>query len=136
MGVVLNRPSPLDIAELLPNWAESAAVPTVVFFGGPVGTNVAVGLGETAGALVVVDLEVDPAASDVAVQRVRVFAGYAGWVGGQLEDEIEAGAWVVVDAKPDDVLTGAPERLWSDVLRRQEGRLSAVASFPPDPRLN
>jgi putative transcriptional regulator len=138
IGVVLNRPSPLELGELLPKWSELAAEPGVVFIGGPVGGNVAMGLGEASGhdAVVAVDLDRDPGAHDEELARVRVFVGYAGWSGGQLEDEIDAGAWVVVDGTNDDFLTDAPDRLWADVLRRQEGRLAAVASFPPDPTLN
>ena len=31
---------------------------------------------------------------------MRVFRGYAGWGPGQLEGEIEAGAWLVLDSEP------------------------------------
>ena len=67
---------------------------------------------------------------------MRVYAGYAGWTAGQLEDEIAAGAWVVVDAAPGDIMTEDPEGLWPEVLRRQGGGLAAVATFPDDPTLN
>jgi putative transcriptional regulator len=136
VGVVLNRPSPLTLADPLPAWMAHATEPRVVFFGGPVGKGNAIGLAEQGGAVVNVDLHADPDELDGPVGRLRVYAGYAGWVGGQLEDEISAGAWVVVDAVADDVMTGAPEDLWSTVLRRQGGRLSAVGTFPEDPTVN
>ena len=34
-------------------------------------------------------------------RRYRFLQGYAGWRGGQLEDEIDAGAWITVSADPD-----------------------------------
>jgi putative transcriptional regulator len=70
------------------------------------------------------------------VDAVRVFAGYSGWGAGQLEVEIGAGAWFVVDALPADTLTEDPEDLWRMVLRRQSGRLAIFAACPDDPTLN
>ncbi|MFI5047093.1 MAG: YqgE/AlgH family protein, partial [Acidimicrobiia bacterium] len=39
LGVVLNRPSRSEVAELFPSWAERAAHPGFVFVGGPVHTD-------------------------------------------------------------------------------------------------
>jgi putative transcriptional regulator len=44
--------------------------------------------------------------------RVRVFSGYAGWSGGQLEGEIAAGAWVVVSAQGPLLFDTPAEELW------------------------
>lgn len=44
--------------------------------------------------------------------RFRVFRGYAGWGGGQLEGELAAGAWVVVPASGELVFDTPPEELW------------------------
>ena len=135
VGVVLNRPSPLTVDEPLPRWLPLAAEPRVIFLGGPVAPSGAIGLVEVDGAVTSVDLERDPD-GDAAAGQVRVFAGYAGWSAGQLEDEIDAGAWVIADAEPGDVVTDEPEALWSEVLWRQGGRLAAVAHFPMDPSDN
>jgi putative transcriptional regulator len=70
------------------------------------------------------------------VDRLRVFAGFAGWGPGQLEAELETGSWYVVDADPEDALTSMPGALWRFVLRRQSGRLALVANFPSDPAMN
>jgi putative transcriptional regulator len=136
LGVVLNRPSPMPLTEPLPRWSPLASEPAVIFFGGPVGKGDAIGLGESAEVVDTIDLHVEPASIDPPVERVRIYSGYAGWSEGQLEDEIAAGAWVIVDAEPGDVMTDDHDRLWPDVLRRQGGRLAAVATFPIDPALN
>ena len=136
VGVVLNRPSPLPLAEPLPRWEPLTPDPQVIFVGGPVGPGNAIALGAADGDIVIVDLEMEPNDLDTPLKQVRVYAGYAGWTGGQLEDEIAAGAWLVVDATVADVMTNAPESLWVRVLRRQGGRVSAVAAFPEDPTLN
>ena len=71
-----------------------------------------------------------------AIADLRLFAGYAGWSGGQLETELGAGGWFVVDSEPLDAFTSRPDDLWRDVLARQRGRLSLFAACPMDPSLN
>lgn len=83
-----------------------------------------------------VDLSVAPVDQPLALDGIRLFAGYAGWTSGQLETEIEAGAWFVVDARPDDVFAPEPDEVWHDVLRRQGGELALLAGYPPHPSVN
>src|SRR5262252_8837743 len=64
VGLVLNRPSPLQLAEPLPAWVPLAAEPAAIFVGGPVGPSGAIGLGERDGDVTTVDLEADPTALD------------------------------------------------------------------------
>lgn len=147
LGVVLNRPSQLEVSEPLPAWADVAAQPSVVFVGGPVSPSSAICLGRMAwgeghdreplvGSVGAVDLNLAPAEVTPRPQVVRVFAGYAGWGPRQLEAEILSGGWFVVDAEPDDALSPAPDDLWSGVLRRQSGRLAMLANYPLDPSTN
>ncbi len=141
LGVILNRPSELTVADPLPEWASVATDPAVVFMGGPVspGSVLALGRagdvpGEVAGP-VALDLDGDPAGVPT-LDGVRIFAGYAGWAPHQLEAEIIAGGWYVVDADPTDAFSPDPSNLWWEVLGRQEGPLSRLANFPLDPTLN
>lgn len=151
LGVVLNRPSGLDLAEPLPEWARAAAHPSVVFIGGPVAPSAAVCLARlgasggasgwapllgTIGPVGTLDLDSDPDEAIPRLDEIRVFAGYAGWGPGQLEAEIAGGGWFVVDADPGDPLSPAPEGLWTAVLRRQRGSLALFAGYPADPALN
>jgi putative transcriptional regulator len=146
LGVVLNRRSEVPVGAMLPSWEEWVAPPAVVFAGGPVSPQAAIALARATNAvegfaafgpgLGTVDLEQDAALLGPQLAGLRVFAGYAGWGTGQLEGEIGAGAWYVVDALPGDGFSPDPEGLWRDVLRRQPGDLRLVASFPPDPTLN
>ena len=82
------------------------------------------------------DLSADPAIVAAHVDAVRVFRGYAGWGAGQLEMEIDEGAWLVLDAEIGDVFSERPDDLWHDVLRRQPGRLRWLALAPDDLSLN
>jgi putative transcriptional regulator len=83
-----------------------------------------------------VDLERDPAEVRPAVETVRVYVGYAGWGPGQLDGELAAQGWYVVDAAPEDPWSSRPDTLWRAVLRRQRGPLRLVAGFPDDPSMN
>ena len=149
LGVVLNRPtSGTTVDATLPAWASLAADPPLVFVGGPVQPEAAIGLGRRRdGAdpdgfaplfddLGTVDLERAPEDVEPRVDRLRVFAGYAGWAPRQLEAELDAGGWFVVRAEPADPWTEAPETMWRSVLRRQRGSERLFADFPLDARLN
>jgi putative transcriptional regulator len=147
LGVVLNRPSDTAIDEPLPAWRLQAAEPSVVFVGGPVGEAAiclahsrgsapADGWQQLFGDLGTLDVARDPDEVGVPVDGLRVFAGYAGWGAGQLEEEIAAGAWFVLDAEPEDAFSPDPAGLWRRVLRRQRGMLSTVANFPADLSVN
>ncbi len=148
IGVVINRPSELPVAEVLPGWSDAVALPRTVFSGGPVGRDsaiaVAVPLGDgpaagfqrvTAG-YGLVDLDGQPADVLPDLAGLRVFSGYAGWGSDQLELEIQEGSWYVVTASPTDLVSAEPELLWRQVLRRQPGELAFVSTFPDDPASN
>jgi putative transcriptional regulator len=70
------------------------------------------------------------------LEAARVFVGYTGWGAGQLESEIEEGAWFVVDVKETDPFTANPDTLYREVLQRQGGQLAMFAYFPPDASQN
>ena len=148
LGVVLNRPTDTTLDEALPAWAERAVEPAVVFTGGPVQPESAIGLGLAAlgdepdgfapllGGIGSVDLAREPDDVRPLLERLRVFAGYAGWGEGQLEGEIVQASWFVVDAEPGDAWTHDPSGLWRAVLRRQRSRLKVFADCPTDPSNN
>jgi putative transcriptional regulator len=134
VGVVLNRPSTTDLVDPLPDWRNVAAEPAVVFVGGPVQPEMAIAVGEDDSGVGTIDLEADPAL--LTVRRVRIFAGYAGWSPGQLEDELAEGAWTVCDGEPDDAFRRDADDLWYTVLRRQTGPINRLAMLPDDLSVN
>ncbi len=144
-GTVLNRPTEESAAEHLPDWSHLLADPAVVFVGGPVRNEIAVGVAEwssdeVAGATSLfsgigfIDLT-DPPDPATQPERVRVFSGYSGWDAGQLEVELAVDSWFVLEPIVDDVF-GDPVDLWSRVLERQSGRLRLYARYPDDLTLN
>ena len=69
-------------------------------------------------------------------QRVKMFAGYAGWSPGQLEDELKRKAWLTHPASLDLVFDTTPERLWQTVLREKGWKYRLLAQMPEDLSLN
>jgi putative transcriptional regulator len=146
MGIVLNRPSEAVVADAVPPLEDLVDSDACVYVGGPVQPSAVVVLAEfgdvdEAAALVVdevgfVRADVEPGALPVSTRRARVFAGYAGWGEGQLEEELEQESWILEPAVPEDVFADDSEDLWSSVLRRKGGQYAVVALMPPDPSLN
>lgn len=147
VGVVLNRPSAVNALDHLPAWRDVVTEPAVLFIGGPVSSETAIGLGVPTGepdgdgfapvgsGVGTVDLSRDP--SDVPLAELRVFLGYAGWSLGQLEAELAEGSWIVAEmTQPGDVVGPDPGDLWARVLRRQPGRVAWLAGAPPDVSTN
>jgi putative transcriptional regulator len=154
LGVVLGRPSQVEIRDVLPGWCDLAVDPGVFHVGGPCETDTALclavcdaaacgtpgedcGLRPVAGAVHLVDLDADPDELAGRVRGLRVFAGYAGWSPGQLAVEVAEGAWACVPGRPQDVLSelAGPE-LWRRVMGRQTGRLAVLSTAPADPSAN
>ncbi len=148
LGVVLNRPGERRVADLLEPWAPYTSPPSVVFDGGPVETDSVIGLalsvegGAEANwspafdAIGTIDLSVSPEEEEPEISALRLFAGYAGWAPDQLEHEVAAGAWAVVDCLVDDAFGADPDTLWRTVLRRQGGQVAWMANYPDEPALN
>src|SRR3954453_14769691 len=149
LGIVVNRPLEVDVSAVLPAWQPYTTAPGRLLQGGPVQLDSALGLvavpgdGEEpvgvkriVGSLGLIDLDTPPEIVVGGVAGLRIFAGYAGWSAGQLEEEIDVGGWYVVDAEPRGEVRDDPPGLWAAVLRRQRGDLALVSTYPEDPSLN
>ena len=146
MGVVLNRPSEVSVAEAAPELEPAVADDELIYVGGPVQPSSIVFLAEfldpSPAGLIVLDrigFPMPDADIDELTQstvRGRVFAGYAGWGEGQLDAEIDRGDWIAQTALPEDVFTEEPGDLWGAVLTRKGGGYALLARMPVDPSVN
>jgi putative transcriptional regulator len=72
-------------------------------------------------------------------QAFRIFSGYAGWGVGQLESELEAGGWLSLPAKSDQVFA-QPDSLWQWVCEEVGRRIilprGHLGPEPPAPDWN
>ena len=78
------------------------------------------------------DTLVDIGESYSTDKKIRMFAGYAGWSGGQLEDEMRRKAWLTYPASLDLVFETPPEALWKVVLTRKGGWKNKLLGQMPD----
>jgi putative transcriptional regulator len=148
LGLVLNRPTDLLVAEALPEWRDVASDPAVLHVGGPVeersGWCLAravdpadlTGFVPVVGDLGLLDLSMDPFELTGLVTDVRLYAGYSGWGPGQLDHELAAEAWFVVDAEADDPFVTDGDALWQRILQRQGGQLARLSRVPRDLSVN
>jgi putative transcriptional regulator len=144
-GLVLNRPSLVEVAAAVPDLEAVVEEDEQVWMGGPVQPDAVLVLGEFLDpddaavplfeSLGFPSLD-DPEEIVPATTRRRVFAGYAGWGAGQLEEELANEDWILEPALADDAFTAEPDELWRDVLRRKGGIYELVARMPEDPSLN
>ncbi|CAN5187430.1 YqgE/AlgH family protein [soil metagenome] len=148
LGLVLNRPSEVEVDRPLADWRALTTDPGVIFIGGPVSKGAIIALARADGAgpgeawqrisgsIGVLDLTAEASTVATAVDGLRIFTGYSGWGPRQLEAEMTQGAWWAVGADATDPFTAEPDRLWADVVRRQPPPLCRYALYPPDPTVN
>jgi putative transcriptional regulator len=149
LGVVVNRPTGMMLAEALPQVPVLEGQSHRLFSGGPVQPNQililyrltqeateshhvfdGVYLGGDLGMLERV------LAAAGAAHAFRAYVGYSGWGPGQLEDEMKTGSWITVPADPVFVFETPPERVWPDLLRSLGGPFEVYADMPAEPSLN
>ena len=158
MGLVLNRPMghsvQIDAGDELMRFAESEptgeGTSQLFFEGGPVDRSYLFYLHRLShliadgnpvledlhwgGSLEAVQADADVVATDEPL--LRFYLGYAGWEQGQLEREIEQGAWILVPGDVDQILTSRTDSMWHDVVHSLGGKYRAIAELPIDPSVN
>jgi len=142
LGLVLSRPSDVAAVDAVPVLGGLPGAEDPVFVGGPVQPDAFMVLAEfedvdDAAAAIIGGLGfMDAEPGELAIKRLRLFAGYSGWGSGQLEDELAEDSWIVVEAAADDAFADDPDELWRAVLQRKGGRFSLMENMPFDPGLN
>jgi len=133
VGLVINRPTDVTPADMLPDVSGLANLRGKLYIGGPV---------EGYGVMMLLRSDSAPAdgehifgdvyasgspelLDDVlqrtdAANRLRLYAGYAGWVPGQLDAEIRRGSWIVVPAEQQHVFSSDPDRIWERLVPANE----------------
>jgi putative transcriptional regulator len=147
LGLVINRPTGKSIQELWKQVGESPCTnDQPVHLGGPVsGPLMAIHTASGLSELEIVDGIYFAAKKQNLDELVRqdedfkIFVGHAGWGPGQLESEIEQGAWRAVPARVEDVFDPS-DNLWQRLMQQATvGVLPTMLGLkhvPPDPSLN
>ncbi len=146
LGIVLNRPTNVAPAAALPELAESIGTyQGRLFRGGPIAPTRLLYLVRGLAAATVngpevvekVFLSIDDAALADMVRladgtnELRMYAGHAAWAPGQLQAEIRAGGWQVLQGTPELVFHEDPGRLWTELEGRAPSGDEVVAKTLP-----
>ena len=149
LGVVVNRPTKINITEVLPQVPILEGQHHMVYAGGPVQQNnllilyrIPEGLEDTHHVFdgvylggnmnVVKDLVQNPS----SLENFRAFIGYSGWAPGQLEHEMQTGSWFTLPADPTTMFETDASRLWGNILRSLSKDFECYADMPVDPHMN
>jgi putative transcriptional regulator len=135
-GVILNRPSETSVSEALKEYPEARGHMDSAYEGGPVQTKNVLALLHSKTKLEDAD-ELVPGVYSVGTAKllrkalagkmdIRVFAGYAGWGPGQLEAEVDAGAWHIGRGVAATVFDDDPESLWQRLTRKLDTQIATA----------
>lgn len=72
----------------------------------------------------------------ISENDIRLFVGYSGWSGGQLENEMKQNSWILSDTDANLIFETPSKNFWREVLKRMGGQYKVLSNYPTDPRLN
>lgn len=142
LGLIVNRPTEVQLTDLLPEVEELKERDDIVYLGGPVSKNQVVVLMRTvqhppqAGRVFAdtyVSSNMETLKQAIAMSRdgatFRAFIGYAGWGPGQLDQEVSRGDWHVAPADEAMVFDRASGEIWPELIEKNSGQW--VRGAPP-----
>jgi|SRR6185295_10757675 len=149
LGVVVNRPTAMLLSEAVPQIPVLEGQCHTLFSGGPVQPNQVMMLFRLSqegteqhhvfdGVYLGGDLGIleRVLTRPAGAETFRAYIGYSGWGAGQLENEMQSGAWITLPADPFIVFEKDPQQVWPDIMRSLGDRYAFYADMPPDPHLN
>jgi putative transcriptional regulator len=144
-GLIINRPMKVDVGTALGDTLEAARESTLpLYAGGPcqgpvfvLHTDPTVGGEEPVSGVYVTT---EPDAIETLLQTradpFKLITSYSGWSGGQVENELTEGSWLVLDATEPDVFSADPN-LWTRLHTRASlSKFVDPDRIPDDPSVN
>lgn len=142
-GLVLSRASGTKLGDALPSNLPVALQDQPLFLGGPVqpsALSYLISGKSLKDANVLPNLElghsldtlIELATDQTLPGQIRIFAGYSGWNGGQLEEEMKHHAWICHPASLDWVFNADPAHIWQKIMRQKGWQQRLVADSPED----
>ena len=141
LGLIVNRPTKLQLTDLLPDVEELKERVDIVYLGGPVSKNRVIVLMRSAQhpreagrvfADTYVSSSMETLKQAVSMSLVgdafHTYVGYAGWGSGQLDDEVSRGDWYVSPAQEAIVFDRASEEIWPELIEKNSGQWVRDAS--------
>jgi putative transcriptional regulator len=137
VGFIVNRPTTTSLGTVFPEHGPSQKVVDPVYLGGPVGSQLifamvrrpdspgANSLAVMPGLFVAFEAEIVDRIIESEADHARFMAGLVAWRPGELQAEIEAGAWYVLEPDPALVMR-EPEGLWEELVRRSQRAANTI----------
>ncbi len=148
VGLVVNRATDVPISRVFQDLKEAKSRMDPVYVGGPVELNTVMALLKTGTKpenstrvfndvylISNKDLLKATLASGAEASVFHAYVGYAGWGTGQLEHEMELGAWHVMPADAATVFHSDPDSVWPRLIRRTETQVAFIPCIPRLPRI-
>jgi putative transcriptional regulator len=128
IGFILNRATEVKLASLYPDHAPSSKVEDPVYFGGPEASDAlfAVVQGDPGKAAIRLFGDLFMTANAAVIDRIieqtpneaRYYAGFVGWVPGELAKELDAGYWYAAEPDSSLVFSDDPAKMWEELVKR------------------
>jgi putative transcriptional regulator len=142
-GLVLNRPTGKQVGEALTANLTETLKTQELFLGGPVQPQALSYLHADdflPEANVMPNLNLDHSLDNLVElgdsfspsQKLKVFAGYAGWSPGQLDDEMKRDTWLMHPASMGLVFHERPDELWPSILKLKGWKYRLISQQPED----
>lgn len=130
-GLIINRPSKVPLADMLMPMPGLKNRSDIVYYGGPVEGHRILMLIRSPEKLEEADkvfTNVYLSTSRNMLERMigahktqkqfRVYAGYAGWLPGQLDREVSRGDWYILNADADSIFEKKSSEIWRELILR------------------
>jgi len=151
LGLIVNRPTKLQLTDLLPDVEEFKERADIVYAGGPVSKNRVIVLMRSvqqpreagrvfADTYVGSSMETLKQAVSMSLEggTFHTYVGYAGWGPGQLDGEVSRGDWHVSPGEEAIVFDRVSEEIWPELIEKNSGqwvrdsrpRLHVVSGHP------
>jgi putative transcriptional regulator len=146
-GLVLNRPAGNKVGDAIAANLSDGLKEQELFLGGPVQPQALSFLHSDAfmpDANIMpnltlehsLDALVDIGDSFSPTRQLKIFAGYAGWSPGQLEDEMKRNTWLTHKASLELVFNTRPDQLWQSILKEKGWQYKLLSQQPEDLSFN
>jgi putative transcriptional regulator len=148
VGLVVNKRTDVPVSRVFKDLKEAKGRNDPVYIGGPVELNSVMALLKSSskpegssrvfGDVYLIsdkDLLTQTLASRAEAMVFHTYIGYAGWGAGQLEHEVELGAWHIMPADAGTVFHADPDSVWPRLIRRTETQIAWIPGIPRLPRI-
>jgi putative transcriptional regulator len=144
VGLVVNKRTDVPISRVFHDLKEASGRNDPVYVGGPVELNSVLALLKSAskpegadrvfGDVYLIsnrNLLARTLASPAEATVFHTYIGYAGWKTGQLEHEVDLGAWHIMPADVATVFHADPDSVWEHLIRRTETQIAQLLIYTP-----